>query len=70
MKWLILGIALIIWNYVISGQDIVFPDDEEISHISGNNPVVIMHMSINVTRQETDLYSITKMKQVLFIFLL
>lgn len=48
MKWLILGIALIIWNYVISGQDIVFPDDEEISHISGNNPVVTDRIPVSV----------------------
>lgn len=37
MKWIIFGVMLIIWNYIISCQDIVFPDDEEITHVSGNN---------------------------------
>lgn len=42
MKLVIFGIVLMIWNYVISGQDIVFPDDEQISHVSGNSAMVII----------------------------
>ncbi|XP_033347698.1 uncharacterized protein LOC117232459 [Bombus vosnesenskii] len=36
MKWIVFGITLVIRNYIISCQDIVFPNNEETSHVSGN----------------------------------
>ncbi|XP_068982612.1 uncharacterized protein [Bombus flavifrons] len=36
MKWIVFGITLVICSYIISCQDIVFPNNEEISHVSGN----------------------------------
>lgn len=40
MKWLIFSTTLIIWNYIISCQDIVFPSDEETYHVNDNNETV------------------------------
>nr|XP_034192641.1 uncharacterized protein LOC117609951 isoform X4 [Osmia lignaria]XP_034192642.1 uncharacterized protein LOC117609951 isoform X4 [Osmia lignaria] len=51
MKWVIFGIILIIWNYVTSGQDFVFPDDEEISHVSGNNATITERIPVSVPDQ-------------------
>lgn len=39
MKWIIFSITLVTWNYIFC-QDIVFPNDEEISHVSGNAAVI------------------------------
>lgn len=41
MKWIIFSISLVTWNCtVILCQDIVFPNDEEMSHVSGNKAVI------------------------------
>lgn len=40
MKWLVFNIILIIRNYVISCQDIVFPSDEETYHVNSNTEMV------------------------------
>lgn len=42
MKWIVFVITLVICNYMISCQDIVFPNNEEISHVSGNAAVIII----------------------------
>ncbi|OAD56935.1 hypothetical protein WN48_02460 [Eufriesea mexicana] len=39
MKWIFFGVTLIIWCYIISCQDIVFPTEEETSHITERIPV-------------------------------
>ncbi|XP_043793257.1 uncharacterized protein LOC122715269 [Apis laboriosa] len=46
MKWLIFSTTLIIWNYIISCQDIVFPSDEETYHINDNNETIAEHNPI------------------------
>ena len=40
MKWIIFNITLVTWNCIIFCQDIVFPNDEEMSHVSGNTAVI------------------------------
>ncbi|XP_043255037.1 uncharacterized protein LOC122398860 [Colletes gigas] len=51
MKWIIFGTTLIIWIYIIMCQDIVFPDDEETSHISGNNAVITERIPVSIPGQ-------------------
>ncbi|XP_014472708.1 PREDICTED: uncharacterized protein LOC106743412 [Dinoponera quadriceps] len=41
MKCLFVGITFFACNYVIWGQDFVFPNNEEMSHVSGGNSTVI-----------------------------
>ncbi|KZC06216.1 PREDICTED: uncharacterized protein LOC107194934 [Dufourea novaeangliae] len=47
MKWLVFGIIFIIYNYIILCQDIVFPDDEELSHVGGNSGVITERIPIS-----------------------
>ena len=39
MKWAVLGVTMMIWNY-ISCQDIRFPTDEETSHVSNHHTAI------------------------------
>ncbi|XP_011861237.1 PREDICTED: uncharacterized protein LOC105558261 [Vollenhovia emeryi] len=41
MKRLYVGIVFLVHNYMIWGQDLVFPTDEETSHVSGGNSTAI-----------------------------
>ncbi|XP_011646152.1 uncharacterized protein LOC105432874 [Pogonomyrmex barbatus] len=41
MKCLYVGIVFFMYNYIIWGQDLVFPTDEETSHVSGGNSTTI-----------------------------
>ncbi|XP_032665351.1 uncharacterized protein LOC116841478 [Odontomachus brunneus] len=41
MKCLSVGIVFFACNYVIWGQDVIFPNNEETSHVSGGNRTVI-----------------------------
>ncbi|XP_011167700.1 uncharacterized protein LOC105201400 [Solenopsis invicta] len=41
MKYLHVGIVLFIYNYMIRGQDLIFPAVEETFHVSGGNSTII-----------------------------
>lgn len=41
MKWLTIGVTLLTWICAIWCQDIFFPIDEELTHVSGNNVTVL-----------------------------
>lgn len=41
MKYLYVGIVFFMYNYTIQSQDLIFPTDEETSHVSGGNSTVI-----------------------------
>lgn len=40
MKWILFNSAFLTCTCFILCQDIVFPNDEELSHVSGNKPMV------------------------------
>lgn len=50
MKCLFIGIVFFACNYVIWGQDLVFPDDEETSHVSGGNRTVIKYIKYKIEK--------------------
>ncbi|XP_012063367.1 PREDICTED: uncharacterized protein LOC105626682 [Atta cephalotes] len=41
MKHLYVGIVFLMYIYMIRGQDLIFPTDEETSHVSGGNSTTI-----------------------------
>ncbi|XP_011703544.1 PREDICTED: uncharacterized protein LOC105459315 [Wasmannia auropunctata] len=41
MNRLYIGILFLVYNYTIRGQDLIFPTDEETSHVSGGNSTMI-----------------------------
>lgn len=41
MKRLYVGIVILMFIYVIRSQDLIFPNDEETSHVSGGNSTMI-----------------------------
>jgi hypothetical protein len=43
MKYLLISVVFFIYYFMISGQDIAFPTDEDISHVSGGNSTVIQY---------------------------
>lgn len=48
MKWLFSTVLLLTWYSICLSQDIVFPDDEEISHVSGNNATITERIPVSV----------------------
>ncbi|XP_066598243.1 uncharacterized protein [Prorops nasuta] len=51
MKWLLYGSLFLMFNYVMWCQDIVFPDDEELSHLSGNKKVISERIPVSIPGQ-------------------
>ncbi|KAG7200137.1 hypothetical protein KM043_000576 [Ampulex compressa] len=48
MKLLLWGIITLMWNCTIWCQDIVFPNDEEISHVSGNKAEITERIPVSI----------------------
>ncbi|XP_035727175.1 uncharacterized protein LOC118443800 [Vespa mandarinia] len=48
MKWILFNSAFLICSYFILCQDIVFPNDEELSHVSGNKPMITERIPVSI----------------------
>ncbi|KAK2577005.1 hypothetical protein KPH14_011967 [Odynerus spinipes] len=48
MKWILFNCAFFISCYSICCQDILFPDDEEISHVSGNKQLITERIPVSI----------------------
>lgn len=53
MKYLLMGIVLFAYNYIIWGQNMAFPNSEEKSHVSGSNIMVIIILNIEQRKKKT-----------------
>ncbi|XP_033339272.1 uncharacterized protein LOC117227852 [Megalopta genalis] len=51
MKWTIFCATLVIWNHIISGQDIVFPTEDDIPPISSSIGMVTERVPLDATGQ-------------------
>ncbi|KAI4484840.1 PREDICTED: uncharacterized protein LOC106793926 [Polistes canadensis] len=48
MKWLLFSSAFLIYSSIILCQDIVFPNDEELTHVSGNKPMITERIPVSI----------------------
>ncbi|XP_015584984.1 uncharacterized protein LOC107262868 [Cephus cinctus] len=48
MKWIIFSFTLLIFTFRIWCQDIVFPNDEEMSHVSGNKAEITERLPVMI----------------------